>query len=288
MLAAHLPGFVLRSLVASLRGEKLTHALTVSTICVSLSLVGGVYLLQQNLVRWAEGWASDVAVAIFVGNDISEAERKQLAADLKDRVRLHDIVWTAPDAAATELARSVGVDSAAGLDRFTPWIAEGKRAEHTDAAALASISEHKHVLYVDHGTLLAERLQAIARSIAVGGLAVAALLLLGSFLVVANTVGLALNARRDEVEIMDLVGTPLEWIYIAYLTEGILLGIVGAGLAIGLIQLVVAAIGPTGLSALGVPALRGFSSQDALGLMGIGGGIGAIGSAISIRRFLQR
>lgn len=281
--------FILRSIKTSFRSETLTHLLTVSTICVSLTLVGGMYLAQQNLLRWAQNWASNIAVVIFVSPDISESERRALAKAISEQVGLDELVWTAPDAAALELASAIGVADAKGLSRFTPWIVEGKRGPRTQQQALDNLARRQEVLYVDHGMVLAERLSQVSKGIASGGAALALLLLLGSFLVVSNTIGLALNARRDEIEIMDLVGTPLEWIYAAYLAEGILLGIAGAATAVMVIQAALLASGGGGwLALLGMPALSGFSWQSALTLLAIGGGIGAAGSAISIRRFLTK
>lgn len=288
MFSLRLFGFIFRSIKASFHGEALTHLLTVSTICVSLTLVGSVYLAQQNLQRWAEGWASTVAVAIFVAPDIGDNERRALAKEISDKIGLDDAVWTAPDAAAVELAGVVGVEHAEGLGRFTPWVVEGKRGPRTKLQALDALAKRKEVLYVDHGTVLAERLRQVSTGIASGGAAISLLLLLGSFLVVSNTVGLALNARRDEVEIMDLVGTPLEWIYSAYLAEGVLLGVAGAAAAVGLIQAALLGAGGDWLATLGVPTLSGFSLGGGLALLCIGGAIGAAGSAISIRRFLAK
>ena len=288
MFGTRMLAFVVRTVLASFRGDKLVQLLTISTVCVSLSLVGIVSLARQNFVAWADSWASNMAVAVFVDPDIDDATREKLHARLQQNAGLKDIVWTAPDAAAIELSRLVGASSHTGLQRFAPWIAEAVRTADTNDAVLDKLSDDPNVLFIDRGTVFAEKLRQVSQNIRVGGGVLSLLLLLGAFLVVSNTVGLALNARRDEVEIMALVGTPLEWIYTAYLTEGIILCMMGASLAVGLTQLAIAGLDDGWLQTLGIPAVMGYQQASALALICIGGIIGAAGSAISVKRFLKQ
>ena len=282
-----LVGFVGRSLRASFRGEPLTHLLTLTTVCVSLTLAGAVGLAQRNLVSWAEHWAADLAVAIYFRPELDDAQRQAFDRRLRDEAHLEDVVWTAPAASATELARSLGLEGAEALRTFAPWVAEGRKGEQTRVNTLDDLSADPLVLHIDYGTVVAERLRAVARSVRSIGAALVTLLRLGAFLVVSNTIGLALNARRDEVEIMSLVGTPMTWIYTAFLTEGLLLGLGGATVAIGALELLVAATGPALAATLSVPAVHGPSATGIILLLGAGSLIGVIGSALATRRFLR-
>lgn len=278
--------FVLRSLRASFRGQRMTHILTITTVCVSLALVGAVYVAQQNLVTWAGQWADNLAVAIFLEPDMPRQQRLKLEAELAGGLHLEEIRWTDPKRSARELSRVLGIDGGQTLGEFAPWIIEARRTEQTPEDGLATLSERSGVLFVDQGTVMAERIRTLARSLRLGGTGLSLFLLLGAFLVVSNTVGLALNARRDEVEIMDLVGTPLGWIYAAYISEGVVLGTVGAAVAAILINVPLAIGLADWLRAFGLPPVAGLTGSSAVALLIIGATIGAVASAISVRRFL--
>lgn len=280
-------GFVFRSIRASFRGEKLNHVLTITTVCVCLAVVGGVFLAQRNLVHWAETWAAERAIVVFVRGDADASTRNDLRERLARDAELTKLSWSTPAEAADDLARVLGLSENASLEQISPWILEGQRTQATREEALEEIAAHDAVLHLDQGTLAASKLRNLARSVRVGGAGLSLFLLLGAFLVVSNTVGLALNARREEVEIMDLVGTPLGWMYSAYIAEGVVLGATGAAAAIILLQLPLALGAGQWLEMFGMPPLRGFHARDIVALLMIGGLIGAFGSAISVRRFLR-
>jgi cell division transport system permease protein len=279
-------GFIWRSLRSSLRGEPLTHLLTLTTVCACLGLVAAVHLSQRNLVQWAEQWAAEQAVLVYVQPQADAKARDGIERGAH-RADLVDLSWRSPRDSAADLAAAVGLQNDATLDEYAPWILQARRSAATTATHVTAIAALPGVLHLDEGTLVAERIRNLARTLRSFGGTLALLLLVGCFLVVSNTVGLALNARRDEVEIMGLVGTPLGWIYAAYLAEGVLLGALGAVVAAAVVQAALH-FGVTDLVAgFGLPALRGLTYMDAAGLAVIGAAIGAAGSAIAIQRFLR-
>jgi cell division transport system permease protein len=84
------------------------------------------------------------------------------------------------------------------------------------------------------------RLQAIVRTVRAVGAGLALVLVLAAALTVASVVRLALHARRDEIEIMHLVGAPLTYIRGPFVMEGVLQGGLGALVALGLLVLLYA------------------------------------------------
>jgi len=287
--------FVVRSLRASLRGELMTHVLTLSTITVSLALAGAVYVAQDNLAALAERWAAERAVVVFVDPALDASSRAALAEQVQNR-GLASLQWRSPETAADELAQVLGVASGEALYEVTPWLLEAQRpappkadaggAETDPDVDLAQIAQLDGVVHVDAGTVTAERIRTWSGRLQRLGLGLAVLMVLAAFLVVSNTVGLALNARRDEVEIMDLVGTPLSWIYAAYLVEGVVLGALGAGLAVLLITLPLSGLVDDALTAAGLGQTAGIGADVAVAMLLLGASIGAFGSWIAIRRHI--
>jgi cell division transport system permease protein len=118
---------------------------------------------------------------------------------------------------------------------------------------------------------------------------VAGLLLVASLLLVGNTIRLSIYARRREVEVMRLVGATNWFIRWPFMVEGLVCGLVGAGIAIALLFL--------GKQVIVDPLANNFnliSSGDtipfaslALVLLCVAMGVSAMGSGLTLRRFLR-
>jgi cell division transport system permease protein len=122
-----------------------------------------------------------------------------------------------------------------------------------------------------------------------GGLVFSGLLTIASILLIANTIRLSLYARRREVEVMKLVGATDWFIRWPFVIEGMLVGAVGAFLAIVVLAIVkVALLDPlfSGWALVGGIRTIAFPALLAI-LMGAGVLVSAIGSGVSLRRFLR-
>ena len=116
-----------------------------------------------------------------------------------------------------------------------------------------------------------------------------AVLLIASILLIANTIRLSIFSRRREIEVMKLVGATNWFVRGPFMLEGLICGFFGSLLAVFFLVLGKAVALPSIL-----PHLSGDSDVRALSfpltaliLIGMGLGLGAIGSGLTIRRFLQ-
>ena len=143
---------------------------------------------------------------------------------------------------------------------------------------------------VDYGREWLDRLEALARALRAAGAGATALVLGAAILVVANTIRLAVYARRDEIEIMKLVGATDGYVRLPFLLEGALQGLAGAGLALlGLwaVQqwlLPRAAVAFSFAAGAAIPILH---APEALSLLAFGAAVGLVGSYLAVARFLR-
>src|SRR3954447_12960328 len=118
---------------------------------------------------------------------------------------------------------------------------------------------------------------------------VAALLLIASLLLVANTIRLSIYARRREVEVMRLVGATNWFIRWPFMVEGLFCGLVGAGIAIGFLflgkQVIVDPLA-NNFNLINSGHTIGFANL-ALVLLCVAMGVSAMGSGLTLRRFLR-
>jgi cell division transport system permease protein len=127
-------------------------------------------------------------------------------------------------------------------------------------------------------------LRAVALVRAVG-LGLGVILALATLLIVSNTIRLGVFARRDELEILSLVGASRPFVQTPFLLEGVVQGAAGGAIALGLLYALFRFALPGfefGLELLVGTAPRFFSSGEALILVAGGAGLGLFGSAAAL------
>jgi len=136
-----------------------------------------------------------------------------------------------------------------------------------------------------------EKLLTITRVLSFGGLAVLAMMLVVTLFVIVNTIRIAVHARRDEIEIMKLVGATDWFVRWPFILEGMLVGAFGAFVALSIL---IAAAGPVTSALIGfldiLPVSLGpnFLAQLAGGILGFALLVGAGGATISVRTHLTK
>lgn len=296
------PGGLLRHAeraIENVRVAPLPAAASASSIAVGLFLFGLFALTGSNLDRALRGWAHG-------GEPVTVYLERGLAAEKIDSARkavegLPDIEGTtlvSPEQGHDELRRILGAEGAIleGTDpeRVLPAVllvqlAEGVLASDGLERLQSKLVEIPEVADVDANVLWLRqysRLRGIGWAI-LGGWG--ALLTVGLLVVIANSSRLAAYTRRDEIEVLRLVGAPDGFIVAPFLVEGFVEGIAGALLGVGgllfafLILLSVAEGSP-----LTLPVdFRFLDGSTVLALFLAGPLLGALGSSLSAWRFVR-
>jgi len=143
---------------------------------------------------------------------------------------------------------------------------------------------------VDNPTVV-EKLLTITRVLSIGGVAVLGMMLFVALFVIVNTIRIAVHGRRDEIEIMKLVGATDWFVRWPFILEGMLVGTLGAAVSLGII---IAGAGPVTNAMIGfldiLPVSLGanFIAELILGVFGFALLVGAGGASISVRTHLAK
>ena len=239
--------YSLREAAASLWRGRRQAALAILTIAAGLFVLGFFLVVNANLQRVMARWSEAAELSVYLKDDASQEQvnaiegliaRSGLAADRKYVSKAdaatqfrHDF----PDLARTadQLSRN---PFPASLDvRLT---ADARRqGEAVDGLATA-LATAPGVADVRYDRRLLSRLDAAIKVVRGIGLVIVVLLAIAAALTVANVVRLAAHARREEIEIMQLVGAPLIYVRGPFVAEGVLQGGGGALIAIVALWLV--------------------------------------------------
>lgn len=160
---------------------------------------------------------------------------------------------------------------------------------------IAAFKDNKAIdtrLGIKYGEKTADKLLTVARFIQWAGLALISILLVASILLIGNTIRLSIFARRREVEVMKLVGATNWFIRWPFVIEGIVCGLIGAALAVALLFAVKVTVVDTWIRGADSALTRDQATAIAFPLLGLllivsGAVVGALGSGITLRRFLK-
>jgi cell division transport system permease protein len=290
---------VARAASRALRGlaaSPLTSAIATGTIALCLLLAGSFALLLVNMERVLSHFGEEVRVSAYLADELPAEAQEALALRVQQLPGVESVAWVSKQAAlerfrASPFGRASLLD---GLDENPlpasleiVLVPERRNREGLDAL-VKELGGFPGIEELGYGHEWVEgyaRAVAVVRGIA---LAIGGVLALATLLIVSNTIRLSVHARRDEIEILALVGAGRAFVATPFLLEGLLEGAAG-----GLLALAGLALGFHALSArfgAGLELLLGnavplfFGSGEALALVGVGALLGALGSAAAVLR----
>jgi len=284
-------GFIGEEALASITRSGWMSWVVVMTMAVSLTILGGFWLLSDDLYGLARSVGSKVEIMVFTEDS---ANVNKMASDIRAMDGVHEVSIIPKDEAWATLQKDMKgrVRFDALLENPLPDTVRVKVVDSEDTPAVASaIAELPGVEDLNWGQSLHAKIQQIATFIRLIGILITGLLMAATFAVIGNTIRLAVQSRRKEIEIMQLVGAGEAFIHSPFLLEGMLFGVAGAlltgGALAGWRTFII-----TKLQELFPFVILNSSPMVVVQMLGylvaIGVGIGALASWVSVRRHLRR
>jgi cell division transport system permease protein len=223
---------------ASLWRGRGSGAFSTATIALALVVLGAFLIVTSNLERLGAEWSSSADMSVYLNDAVTPAERTAIEGALETGdIILARVYVSKADALAR--FRSTFADLASSMeglgDNPLPASYEVRLRTGADAAVdalVAKVRQLPGIADVRYDRQWLSRLVAAVSVIRGLGFALGILLALAAALTVANVVRLALHARRDEIDIMQLVGAPQMYIRGPFVMEGTLQGGLGAVVAL--------------------------------------------------------
>lgn len=235
-------GYAFREAVLSLRRAGRSAAMSVGTIAIAFLTLGGFLLTSANLQALVDRWASAAEMSVYLRDDVDASARQRLIDELRAHAAVGGVEFVGKEQALERFERDfpeLADVAATGENPFPPSIEVRLRTDPESSGAADAMAEQlstrEGVVDVRYDRQWLSRLTAAVRSVRLAGLLIAAVLVLGAAFTVGAVVRLSLQARREEVDIMQLVGAPFSFIRGPSIAEGTLLGGIGATLALGLL-----------------------------------------------------
>lgn len=235
--------FVVEAAASLWRGRR-SAILAVLTIGAGLFVLGFFLIVNTNVRRLTQRWGESAEFAVYLREDVTPPQLEAVQSLIDGSGLSAGRQYVSKEQAAERFGRDfpdLGATTGrlernpfpASLDvRLRPEVRSAEEAVDTLARTLSSQAGVSDVRYDRRWLTRLNGVITVVRSI---GIIIVSLLALASALTVANVVRLAAHARRDEIEIMQLVGAPLTYVRGPLVLEGVMQG--GAGAIVAIVSL---------------------------------------------------
>lgn len=287
--------YFIREVIHSLRRNNWMSVASIGTVAVSLFIFGMFLMLVMNMNKMVDAMESQVQIMVYLEDDFSRDDARDLEVDLKKMQGVEKVTFVPKEEAMEKFKDRLGdqktlldaLDETNPLpDSFEVMVLQPEMVK----TAAENIEKFEGVNSAKYGQDVMEHLFDITRLIRIFGFALMMVLALATLFIISNTIRLTVFARRKEIAIMKYVGATDWFIRWPFVLEGIVMGFLGS-----LIASVVLRLTYSGITAKIYDTLAFFPlipEEPFLNyvtmIVVIGGMImGAIGSTVSIKRFLK-
>lgn len=294
--------YCLKQGFVNLKRNRLFTLASIGTITACIFLMGLFYAVLTNIQHIVKSAESNVKIEIFFDAEASETQKKDIGEKIKRRAEVATVVYTSPEQAWEEFKKQYFAEA--------PELAEG----FADDNPLAKSDSYKVTLndvsmqdvfvdfvedlvgvrQVNYSESTAKTLTDFGKIVGFISASIILILLAVGIFLISNTIMIGITVRKEEIAIMKLMGAKDAFVRAPFLVEGIIIGIIGALIPMGALYLMYKRVigyileqfnGIESVMSL-IPADEIFGVLVPVTLI-IGGGIGIIGSRITIRKHLK-
>lgn len=287
--------YFIREVFISLKRNNWMSIASVSTVALSLLILGMFLVIVLNLNNMASSLESEVQISVYLEDDLSDEATAEIGEKIKAMQGIESMKFVTKDEALQRFRERLGDQQTLleALDDSNPlpnaYEVSLKQPEMVKTAA-AAIGQIEGVESAKFGQDVIDQLFELTKLIRIFGLIIIVFLALATVFIISNTIRLTVFARRKEIGIMKYVGATDWFIRWPFLMEGMVLGFFGAVAAVMLLRSTYGAVTRRiyeTLTFLPLIPEYPFLNHISLLILVVGTLIGALGSTISLKRFMK-
>ena len=269
-----------------------------AAVCITVAclvIMNSFVLICFNLNEMVEDLQRKAQMVAIVEETYSEQEAKHLGSLINQIENVHNAQFRSNEESLEvyiqdyedEASLFEGLASDMMRHQFIVTLEDNALVEDT----IAQIESIEGIVKVEANIGVSNALSTIGMVVNIASVAIAAVLLLVSLIIISNTIKLTMMDRKEEIAIMKMVGATNGFIRLPFVVEGFVLGLFSSVISFfiewGLYQVVLNAIAKADLAFLTFMPFKVFMLPIAL-VCGVAGFlVGVFGSLMSIRRFLK-
>lgn len=289
--------YLIKEGVRNLFKNKKSTMSALMIMCATMLIFGLFFVIGENLNAFVENVADAQEIRVIIDNDATESEIEEVGSEILAIDGVKSAEFVSKDEALEYMKDMLGDELIEGYSErnifsvaYNVTLTDLKLNDEVQD----NINQIPHVKKIVSSNQTISQIISLAKGVRVVTAGILALLIVISVSIIANTIKLTVHARRKEISIMKYVGATNSFIRWPFLVEGVIIGVVAGLLSVGIIFAaytgVANQLANTSFLQMANWTLLNFSDMFNLILLvylGLGIGIGVLGSSISMRKYLE-
>ena len=268
-------------------------------MCATMIIFGIFFIIGENINYFIAEIESAQGIQVYINNDATEDEIKEIGEKIRALNGINTAEYVSKEEALNQMKEKF---------KEKEYLLEGYEQNNIFPASYVvtltdlnlskqvqdEISKIEHIKKITSRDETVATLINLANGVRIVTGAILVLLVVISIFIISNTIKLTVHARRKEISIMKYVGATNGFIRWPFMVEGILIGIIAGAISLGLVGGIYSIIAEKMVNTdfmqvIGMSLLK-FSDMFSLIVIVyliLGIGIGALGSIISMRKYLK-
>lgn len=294
--------YCLKQGIKNIKRNKLFSLASIGTITACIFMMGIMYSIIANFQHMVNQAEKSVSVTVFFDDGLSEDKINSIKKKVEKRAEVSSVKYTSAEKAWADFKKDYfaqNPDLAEGFKDDNPLANSAYFEIHLSDVSMqpslvSFLKATKGIRQVNYSDTTASALTDFGKMVGYVSLSIILILLAVGIFLISNTVMIGIAVRKEEIKIMKLIGATDYFVRAPFVVEGVVIGLIGATIpVIGLYFVYQKVIRymmsqfqtiTTTLSFMSTKQI--FSVMTPVALI-IGGGIGLIGSIITIRKHLK-
>ncbi|MBQ8897173.1 MAG: permease-like cell division protein FtsX [Clostridia bacterium] len=284
--------YQLREGLSSVLRNRLVNTGAVGLLITCLVMTGAFAMFMANINRMVDEIGAVNEVSIFMDENAPDSTAESVKASVEALDNIASVTYVSKEDALESMRDDFG-DLLDGLEEDNP-LRDGFVVTLEDQelmeATVEALGQIKGVVKISYNGDVAEKFVDVRNFIAMLGIGVIAVLAVVSVLIVTYSVRISAYTKREEIEIMKIVGATDGFVRAPFVIEGITLGLIGAAVSYGIVLAVYLEAFVPGIEKLNFVSAVPFSEFALpLGLIYVAAGVlmGVFGGTLAINRYLK-
>ncbi len=282
--------FFLGEVAANFTRNAAMQFTAIGTVAVTIVMLGAFLYVRETVTTFGTGVLSRIEVAVYLNPDVDDARAKTISVRFAEDRRILGATYVPKRDGLRRMKTVLGADFDTSLLTANPlpnaFHVRVRQPSEVPAVA-ASIAKYPGVAKTDYAADTVIKLLRIADVLARVGVVMIGLLVFTAAIIIANTIRLTVFARRREIAIMQLVGATNMYIRMPFIAEGMLAGILGAGLALAVLFIARLELIPKLAASLAFVPFHVNEPVLAGECLAVGAAVGFIAAWLSVGRYLR-
>ena len=292
-------GYAMRRALRNMKGNLFPNLTTIGIIGISLLILSAFSLIAFNLSSLLKIWEDKIEVIAYLKRGTSLSEVEELLKKIRQLDGVEGVNYISPFDAMVFMEARLGKQKTL-LEGIQPGILPASieirlKKDYWGQTKIEEVVSHlkqvSQIEEVQYGQEWIETFSVLVHLTPLTQWFLGGLLLAAIFFIISNTLQLTISSRQEEIEVMHMVGASPAFIQVPFYMEGLFQGLLGAGLAMGLLfllyKIILLTITPLMKGWMALIPILSLPWETMVWFLSGGMVLGLFGSFVASMRFLK-